>query len=133
MFNPKYFLISIFFLFTNSIYSQLSELKRFWVNSDVGCHPFEVVIIKENVGPNVSVIQYDFNYSKTTGIFSPSSGKTHKYKSPGKYTIAQAINQDGVEKIDFVDIIIYEPKKIEVEIFNCMTPRILDYQKNLAI
>ena len=119
MFKPKYTLISIFFLFTNSIYSQLSELKRFWVNSDVGCHPFEVVIIKENVGPNVSVIQYDFNYSKTTGIFSPSSGKTHKYKSPGKYTIAQAINQDGVEKIDFVDVNIYEPKKIEVEIFNC--------------
>ena len=119
MFNPKYFLISIFFLFTNSIYSQLSELKRFWVNSNVGCHPFEVKIIKEKVGPNVSVIQYDFNYSKATGIFSPSSGKTHIYKSPGKYTIAQAINQDGVEKIDFVDINVYEAKKIDVEIYNC--------------
>ena len=119
MFSSKYILLVFFFLYTNTIYSQLSELKRFWVNSDVGCHPFEVVITKENVGPNVSVIQYDFNYSKTTGIFSPSSSKTHKYESPGKYTIAQAINQDGVEKIDFVDINIYEPKKIEVEIYNC--------------
>jgi len=119
MFISRYILIFFFFLFSNSLFSQLSELKRFWVNSDVGCHPFEVRIIKENVGPNVSVIQYDFDYSRATGIFSPSSDKSYKYNSPGRYTVAQAINQDGVEKIDLIDINVYEPKKIEVNIFNC--------------
>ena len=119
MFSPKYVLTLFFFLFSNSLLSQVSELNRFWVNSDIGCDPFEVKIIKENVGPNVSVIQYDFEYSRTTGIFSPSSSKSFKYKSPGKYTVAQAINQDGIEKIDLIDINVYEPKKIDVDIYNC--------------
>ena len=119
MFSYKYILILFFFLLSYSLLSQVSESKRFWVNSDVGCDPFEVRIIKENVGPNVSVIQYDFDYSRTTGIFSPSSSKSYEYKSPGIYTVAQAINQDGIEKIDLIDINVYEPKKIDVDIYNC--------------
>ena len=121
MVNYKFIFFFIFVLLSNNLFSQLSDLKRFWVNQSKGCAPFEVIIMKEDVDPEVTVIQYDFDYSKTIGIFNPSSNKFHTYNVPGIYTIAQAINQDGVEKIDLMDIEVVESKIPEITIFNCIS------------
>ena len=102
-----------------NLFSQLSDLGRFQINYTKGCSPFAVIILKENLDPNVTVVQYDFNYSKTTQIFNPSSVKEFMYHTTGKYTIAQAINQDGIEKIDYIEIEVFESKIPEIVIYNC--------------
>ena len=111
------FILLIIICFSNShvILSQLSNLGRFEVDIIHGCSPLEVQIIDENVDSSVSVIQYDFNYSTSNNIFNPSSHYSFTYTSPGSYTIAQAINQDGVEKIDILEISVMESKVIDVE------------------
>ena len=104
----------------NSLYSQTSNLGRFEVNTIKGCIPLEVEIVSENIDSGVTVIQYDFNYSSSNNIFNPSSSNSFIYNTSGKHTIAQAINQDGVEKIDLIEIEAMESKKIELDLFNCL-------------
>ncbi|MEC7878292.1 MAG: gliding motility-associated C-terminal domain-containing protein [Bacteroidota bacterium] len=104
----------------NSLYSQTSNLGRFEVNTIKGCVPLEVEIISENIDSGVTVIQYDFNYSSSSNIFNPSSSNSFIYNTIGTYTIAQAINQDGVEKIDLIEIEAMESKQIELDLFNCL-------------
>ena len=77
---------------------------RFTVNIKKGCIPLEVEIISENIDPSVNVVQYDFNFNTTNNEFKPSSGNSFTYSTSGKYIIAQAINQDGVEKIDILEL-----------------------------
>ena len=104
----------------NSLYSQTSNLGRFEVNTIKGCIPLEVEIVSENIDSGVTVIQYDFNYSSSNNIFNPSSSNSFIYNTSGTHTIAQAINQDGVEKIDLIEIEAMESKKIELDLFNCL-------------
>ncbi len=111
-----FFLLLIF----NYSHSQTSDLGRFSVNVKSGCLPLEIEITSENIDSSVSVVQYDFNYNTTNNLFNPSSGKSYTYSSKGKYVIAQAINQDGVEKIDFIEIEAFEPKELDVSLFNCL-------------
>ena len=107
--------ITLLFIFINSfLYSQISDFGRFEINNIGGCLPILAEIINENVDSSVTVIQYDFNYSLTTNIFNPSNSKSHTYLEAGTYIIAQAINQDGVEKIDLLEIEIKE-SKIEIK------------------
>ena len=111
-----FFLLLIF----NYSHSQTSDLGRFSVNVKSGCLPLEIEITSENIDSSVSVVQYDFNYNTTNNLFNPSSGKSYTYSSKGKYVIAQAINQDGVEKIDFIEIEAFEPKELDISLFNCL-------------
>ena len=112
--------ITLLFIFINSfLYSQISDFGRFEINNIGGCSPIFVEIINENVDSSVTVIQYDFNYSLTTNIFNPSNSKSHTYLEAGTYIIAQAINQDGVEKIDLLEIEIKESKNIDIQLYNC--------------
>ena len=108
----------LFFLlfFFNFSYSQTSDLGRFTVNVKRGCIPLEIEIISEDIDSSVSVVQYDFNYNTTNNLFNPSSGKSYTYNSKGKYVIAQAINQDGVEKIDILEIEAHEIKDINIDL-----------------
>ena len=102
-------IINLFFLFLyNFSFSQTSELGRFTVNVKNGCLPLEIEIVSENLDTSISVVQYDFDYNQTNNLFNPSSSKSHTYNSSGKYIIAQAINQDGVEKIDILEIEAFE-------------------------
>ena len=110
-----FFLLLIF----NYSHSQTSDLGRFTVNVKSGCIPLEIEIISENVDSSVSVVQYDFNFNTTNNLFNPSSGKSYTYSSKGKYVVAQAINQDGVEKIDFIEIEAFEPRELDISLFNC--------------
>ena len=114
----RLFLFFLLFFFNYS-YSQTSDLGRFTVNVKSGCIPLEIEIISENIDSSVSVVQYDFNYNTTNNLFNPSSGKSYTYNSKGKYVIAQAINQDGVEKIDILEIEAYEIKDINIDLRNC--------------
>ena len=117
----KMVLSLILILFSiNSLYSQTSNLGRFEVNTIKGCVPLEVEIISENIDSGVTVIQYDFNYSSSNNIFNPSSSNSFIYNTSGTHTIAQAINQDGVEKIDLIEIEAMESKQIELDLFNCL-------------
>ena len=99
----RYLLNFILLFISNFIIAQSSELGRFTVNIKKGCIPLEVEIISENIDPSVNVVQYDFNFNTTNNVFKPSSGNSFTYSTSGKYIIAQAINQDGVEKIDFLE------------------------------
>ena len=112
-------LFLFFIIFFNYSYSQTSDLGRFTVNVKSGCIPLEIEIISENIDSSVSVVQYDFNYNTTNNLFNPSSGKSYTYNSKGKYVIAQAINQDGVEKIDILEIEAHEIKDINIDLRNC--------------
>ena len=114
----RLFLFFLLFFFNYS-YSQTSDLGRFSVNFKSGCIPLEIEIISENIDSSVSVVQYDFNYNTTNNLFNPSSGKSFTYNSKGKYVIAQAINQDGVEKIDILEIEAHEIKNINIDLRNC--------------
>ena len=112
-------LFLFFLLIINYSHSQTSDLGRFTVNVKSGCIPLEIEIISENVDSSVSVVQYDFNFNTTNNLFNPSSGKSYTYSSKGKYVVAQAINQDGVEKIDFIEIEAFEPRELDISLFNC--------------
>lgn len=114
----RLFLLFSLFLFNYS-YSQTSDLGRFTVNVKSGCLPLEIEITSENLDSSVSVVQYDFNYNTTNNLFNPSSGKSYTYTSKGKYVIAQAINQDGVDKIDIVEVEAYESKSLDIDLRNC--------------
>ena len=114
----RLFLFFLLFFFNYS-YSQTSDLGRFTVNVKSGCIPLEIEVISENIDSSVSVVQYDFNYNTTNNLFNPSSGKSYTYNSKGKYVIAQAINQDGVEKIDILEIEAHEIKDINIDLRNC--------------
>ena len=116
----KKILFFIVYLCSNLIYSQVSDLGRFTVNINKGCSPLNVEIIDENVDSSVSVIQYDFNYSPSGNIFNPSSGKSFTYNDEGNFIIAQAINQDGIQKIDILNIEVKKPKPFDVKLFNCL-------------
>ena len=112
------FLLFSLFLFNYS-HSQTSDLGRFTVNVKSGCLPLEIEIISENLDSSVSVVQYDFNYNTTNNLFNPSSGKSYTYNSKGKFVIAQAINQDGVEKIDIIEVEAFESRNLDIELNNC--------------
>ena len=113
-------IINLFFLFLyNFSFSQTSELGRFTVNVKNGCLPLEIEIVSENLDTSISVVQYDFDYNQTNNLFNPSSSKSHTYNSSGKYIIAQAINQDGVEKIDILEIEAFEKRDLIIDIKNC--------------
>lgn len=99
--------------------SQISDLGRFTVNINKGCVPLQVEIISENVDPSVTVIQYDFDYNLTNNLFNPSGSKLNTYTNEGKFIIAQAINQDGVEKIDILEIETFNAEEIDLDFFNC--------------
>ena len=100
-------------------YSQVSNLGRFEVNVNKGCVPLFIEVINENVDTSATVIQYDFNYEPNNPIFNPSSNSKNIYSNSGKYIIAQAINVDNIEKIDFIEIEVFESKVIDFEINNC--------------
>ena len=112
------FLLFSLFLFNYS-HSQTSDLGRFTVNVKSGCLPLEIEIISENLDSSVSVVQYDFNYNTTNNLFNPSSGKSYTYTSKGKFVIAQAINQDGVDKIDIIEVEAFESRNLDIELNNC--------------
>ncbi len=112
------FLLFSLFLFNYS-HSQTSDLGRFTVNVKSGCLPLEIEIISENLDSSVSVVQYDFNYNTTNNLFNPSSGKSYTYNSKGKFVIAQAINQDGVDKIDIIEVEAFESRNLDIELNNC--------------
>ncbi len=112
-------LIILNLIIVNKMFSQSSELGRFTVNYIKGCIPFEVNIISENLDSTVDVIQYDFDFNTTNNVFNPNSGKSFTYTTPGKYIIAQAINQDGVEKIDLIEIEALKPSEIDISFLNC--------------
>ena len=114
----RLFLLFSLFLF-NYGFTQTSDLGRFTVNVKSGCIPLEIEIISENLDSSVSVVQYDFNYNTTNNLFNPSSGKSYTYNSKGKYVIAQAINQDGVDKIDIIEIESFESKSLDINLSNC--------------
>ena len=114
----RLFLLLSLFLFNYS-YSQTSDLGRFTVNIKSGCLPLEIEITSENLDSSVSVVQYDFNYNTTNNLFNPSSGKSYTYTSKGKYVIAQAINQDGVDKIDIIEVEAFESMNLDIELNNC--------------
>ena len=120
----KKILFFIVYLCSNVIYSQVSDLGRFTVNINKGCSPLNVEIIDEDVDSTVSVIQYDFNYSPSGNIFNPSSGKSFTYNDEGNFIIAQAINQDGIQKIDILNIEVKKPKPFDVKLFNCLNNNI---------
>ena len=112
--------LTFFLLLIYSIsLSQTSDLGRFKVNINKGCVPLQVEIISENVDPSVTVIQYDFDYNLTNNLFNPSGSKLNTYTNEGKFIIAQAINQDGVEKIDFLEIDAFNAEEIDLNFFNC--------------
>ena len=75
MFNYKIIFSLILIFFSYNLFSQLSDLGRFWVNYSKACSPFEVQIMKENVDPDVTVIQYDFEYSKDVFLKLTNSNK----------------------------------------------------------
>lgn len=116
----RYLLNFILLFISNFIIAQSSELGRFTVNIKKGCIPLEVEIISENIDPSVNVVQYDFNFNTTNNVFKPSSGNSFTYSTSGKYIIAQAINQDGVKKIDILEIEALNPKELDVSLFNCL-------------
>ena len=120
----KKILFFIICLYSNVIYSQKSDLGRFTVNINKGCSPLKVEIIDENVDSSVSVIQYDFNYSPSGNIFNPSTGKSFTYNDEGNFIIAQAINQDGIQKIDILNIEVKKPEPFDVKLFNCLNNNI---------
>lgn len=105
-------------------FSQTSDLGRFSVNIDKGCVPLQIEIISENVDPSVTVVQYDFDYNLTNNLFNPSGSKLNIYSNEGKYIIAQAINQDGVEKIDILEIEAFNAEEINLDFFNCKNNKI---------
>jgi len=105
-------------------FSQTSDLGRFSVNIDKGCVPLQIEIISENVDPSVTVVQYDFDYNLTNNLFNPSGSKSNIYSNEGKYIIAQAINQDGVEKIDILEIEAFNAEEINLDFFNCKNNKI---------
>ena len=109
--------------------SQTSDLGRFKVNINKGCVPLQVQIISENVDPSVTVIQYDFDYNLTNNLFNPSGSKLNTYTNEGKFIIAQAINQDGVEKIDILEIDAFNAEEIDLDFFNCKNNK-LEIQLN---
>ena len=109
--------------------SQTSDLGRFKVNINKGCVPLQVEIISENVDPSVTVIQYDFDYNLTNNLFNPSGSKLNTYTNEGKFIIAQAINQDGVEKIDILEIDAFNAEEIDLDFFNCKNNK-LEIQLN---
>lgn len=109
--------------------SQTSDLGRFKVNINKGCVPLQVEIISENVDPSVTVIQYDFDYNLTNNLFNPSGSKLNTYTNEGKFIIAQAINQDGVEKIDILEIDAFNAEEIDLNFFNCKNNK-LEIQLN---
>lgn len=109
--------------------SQTSDLGRFKVNINKGCIPLQVEIISENVDPSVTVIQYDFDYNLTNNLFNPSGSKLNTYTNEGKFIIAQAINQDGVEKIDILEIDAFNAEEIDLNFFNCKNNK-LEIQLN---
>ena len=109
--------------------SQTSDLGRFTVNINKGCVPLQVEIISENVDPSVTVIQYDFDYNLTNNLFNPSGSKLNTYTNEGKFIIAQAINQDGVEKIDILEIDAFNAEEIDLNFFNCKNNK-LEIQLN---
>ena len=109
--------------------SQTSDLGRFTVNINKGCVPLQVEIISENVDPSVTVIQYDFDYNLTNNLFNPSGSKLNTYTNEGKFIIAQAINQDGVEKIDILEIDAFNAEEIDLDFFNCKNNK-LEIQLN---
>ena len=112
--------LTFFLLLIYSIsLSQTSDLGRFKVNINKGCVPLQVEIISENVDPSVTVIQYDFDYNLTNNLFNPSGSKLNTYTNEGKFIIAQAINQDGVEKIDILEIDAFNADEIDLDFFNC--------------
>ena len=113
--NLTFFLLLIY----SVSLSQTSDLGRFTVNINKGCIPLQVEIISENLDPSVTVIQYDFDYNLTNNIFNPSGSKSNTYNNDGKFIIAQAINQDGVEKIDILEIEAFTAEEIDFDFFNC--------------
>ena len=117
--------LTFFFLLIYFVsFSQTSDLGRFSVNIDKGCVPLQVEIISENIDPSVTVVQYDFDYNLTNNLFNPSGSKSNTYANKGKYIIAQAINQDGVEKIDILEIEAFNAEEIDLEFFNCKNNKI---------
>ena len=113
----RLFLLFSLFLF-NYGFTQTSDLGRFTVNVKSGCIPLEIEVISENIDSSVSVVQYDFNYNTTNNFL------ILRLENPTpiilrKYVIAQAINQDGVEKIDILEIEAYEIKDINIDLRNC--------------
>ena len=115
----RYLFYFILFFLSNYLVAQTSELGRFSVNIKKGCIPLEVEIISENLDSSVNVIQYDFNFNTTNNVFNPSNDNSYTYNSPGKFVIAQAINQDGVEKIDIIEIEALDAKELDISILNC--------------
>ena len=113
--NLTFFLLLIY----SVSLSQTSDLGRFTVNINKGCIPLQVEIISENLDPSVTVIQYDFDYNLTNNLFNPSGSKSNTYNNDGKFIIAQAINQDGVEKIDILEIEAFTAEEIDFDFFNC--------------
>jgi len=109
----------VFLLIYSTSLSQTSNLGRFSINLKQGCIPLEVEIISENLDSSVTVVQYDFDYNLTNSLFNPSGSKSNIYSDAGKFIIAQAINQDGVEKIDIIEIEAFEKKDLNVDIINC--------------
>ncbi len=121
----RYFLfIILYYLFPFNLISQKSTLGRFEVNVTKGCSPLNIEIINENVDSTATVIQYDFNYDVNNPSFNPSSTSKNTYLSPGIYTIAQAINIDNTEKIDLLEVEVFESKEINVIINNCLNNKL---------
>ena len=119
--NKLFISIILLILLSLNSYSQKSNLERFEVNLISGCTPLEVQIVDENVDSTATVIQYDFNYNNLS--FNPSSTAFNIYEKPGKYIIAQANNVDNVEKIDIIEIEVFEPKEFEIRISNCLNDK----------
>ena len=63
IFKKSFAIIILLFFLGSTVFSQLSDLGRFEINSIGGCLPTNVEIINEYLDSTVTVIQYDFNYS----------------------------------------------------------------------
>ena len=117
----RYFFFLIFYnLFPLNLISQKSNLGRFEINEIQGCSPLNIEIVSEDVDSTATVIQYDFYYDINNPTFNPSSYSKNSYTTPGIYTIAQAINVDNTEKIDILEVEVFESKEIELIINNCL-------------
>mgnify|MGYP001160120161 FL=1 len=122
--NRCIFFIIVYNLFPLNLISQKSNLGRFEINVTQGCSPLKIEIVSEDVDSSATVIQYDFNYDINNPSFNPSVSSKNSYTTPGKYTIAQAINVDNTEKIDVIEVEVFESKKIDLIINNCLNNKL---------
>ena len=122
--NKIFFLIILYIFFPLILLSQKSNLGRFEINVTQGCSPLFIEIISEDVDSTATVIQYDFDYDVNNPSFNPSLSSENSYITPGKYTIAQAINVDNTEKIDIIEVEVFESREINLIINNCLEDKL---------